>query len=144
VHIQLIARDPKLADLGSELTRRQNSLAITLLNSRHPDDHRISLVAPDGPGTIPGGAPDLQSPDFWSIPFAPPGDADAPAPLVDVLGAIAPGVPTPDPLRFTSALAAWVDEHAAWLTPDEQLRAARALGLLDSSPSTPSVSRRDG
>jgi hypothetical protein len=130
VHIQLVARRPDLADLGTELTRRQNSLAITLLNSRHPGDHRISLVAPDGVGTIPGGAPDLQSPDFWSIPFAPDGDADAPAPLADVLRVIAPGSDPLVPLRFSHALATWVDEHAAWLTPTDQLAAARALGLV--------------
>jgi hypothetical protein len=130
VQIQLVARHPGLADLGTELTRRQNSLAITLLNSRHPGDHRIALVAADGVGTIPGGAPALQSPDFWSIPFAPDGDAAAPPALASVLRAIAPGNDPPAPLRFSPALATWVDEHGAWLTPTDQLAAARALGLV--------------
>ena len=62
VHAQLLARDPALADLGTELARRQNSLTITLLNSRVPGSATITLVAPDGPGTIPGGAPQMQTP----------------------------------------------------------------------------------
>src|SRR5262249_7267616 len=69
VHVQLLAIAPRLASLGTELARRQNSLAITLLNSRHPGAADVSLIAPDGPGTIPGGAPAMQTPDFWSIPF---------------------------------------------------------------------------
>jgi hypothetical protein len=131
VHIQLLARRPALADLGTELARRQSSLAITLMNSRHPGDHRMVLIAPDGPGTIPGGDPSLQSPDFWSIPFAPPGDADAPPALAPVLARVAPGGTLPQPLRFDRGLATWIDDHAAWCTPEEQLRAAVALGLLD-------------
>jgi hypothetical protein len=54
VHVQLIAKEPALARTGTELARRQNSLAITLLNSRHPGSADIALIAPDGLGTIPG------------------------------------------------------------------------------------------
>src|SRR6185369_17636224 len=87
VHLQLLARTPALAHTGTELARRQNSLAITLLNSRHPGAAEISVRAPDGPGTIPGGAPSMQTPDFWSIPFVGDGphDGDAPPLLARVL-----------------------------------------------------------
>ena len=73
VHAQLLGRDRALADLGTELARRQSSLTITLLNSRRPGASTITLVAPDGPGTIPGGASSMQTPDFWSVPFGPRG-----------------------------------------------------------------------
>ena len=85
VHAQLLARDADLADLGTELARRQNSLTITLLNSRRPGAAAITLVAPDGPGTIPGGAPQMQTPDFWCVPFAPLAADGAP------IGAHGPG-----------------------------------------------------
>src|SRR4051812_35740200 len=50
VHLQLLARTPALAHIGTELARRQNSLAITLVNSRHPGSADLSVRAPDGPG----------------------------------------------------------------------------------------------
>jgi hypothetical protein len=141
VHLQLIARAPSLAALGTELVRRQNSLAITLLNSRRPGDADISLIAPDGPGTIPGGAPSMQTPDFWSIPFvstqAPKGSdaqaSDAPDALAPVLRAVLrPGVALPTPLRFDARLGALLsaDLGRAWLSLDAQRDAARALGSL--------------
>ncbi len=104
VHLQLLARTPALAHTGTELARRQNSLAITLVNSRHPGSADIAVRAPDGPGTIPGGAPAMQTPDFWSIPFVSgtPVAAGAPALLGEVL-ARATGATPPSPLRYDDA-----------------------------------------
>ncbi len=136
VHLQLVARRPELAHAGTELARRQNSLAITLLHSRRPGSSRISLCAPDAPGTIPGGAPSMQTPDFWSVPFGPPGDSDAPPLLAAVLGVLTkPGVVLPVPLRFDEGLGAWLDEHLAdaWLPLPDHVRAAAALGVLDGA-----------
>jgi hypothetical protein len=136
VHVQLVARHPFVADLGTELARRQHSLAITLLNSRHPGSADISLVAPDGPGTIPGGADRMQTPDFWSIPFVSgvPVAADAPALLGDVLGRVVPAgaAGSPVPLRYDDAIGAWLSGTAlrGALTVREQYAAAVALGLL--------------
>jgi hypothetical protein len=134
VHLQLLARTPALAHTGTELARRQNSLAITLLNSRHPGSADISIAAPDGPGTIPGGAPSMQTPDFWSIPFVSgdPMAADAPALLGDVL-ARATGAAPPSPLRYDDALGEWWSAHGTGGALDRaaQWRAAVALGLLD-------------
>jgi hypothetical protein len=140
VHLQLLARAPALARTGTELARRQNSLGITLLNSRHPGSPDIAVRAPDGPGTIPGGAPGMQTPDFWSIPFVggPPTAADAPA----LLGAVlerATGAPRPTPLRYDDALGAWWSAHGTRgaLDAAAQWRAAVALGLLSDDPSAP-------
>jgi hypothetical protein len=135
VHVQLLARAPSLASLGTELARRQNSLAITLLNSRHPGRADISLIAADGAGTIPGGAPTMQTPDFWSIPFVPgaPAVTDAPDALAPVLQSLlAPGTPLPEPLRWAPELGELLSDHLgrAWLPLTDQLVAARALGLL--------------
>jgi len=136
VHLQLVARVPALAHRGTELCRRQNSLAITLCNSRQPGSERIELVAPDGPGTLPGGDPALDSPDFWSVPFAPPGDAAPP----EVVRALAAEVFEPlveeggflQPLAFSEDWGRWFGARlsASWLPPVDQLRAALALGLV--------------
>ena len=134
VHLQLLARTPALAHTGTELARRQNSLAITLLNSRHPGQADLAVKAPDGPGTIPGGAPNMQTPDFWSIPFVSgdPVAADAPALLGAVLELVTGATP-PSTLRYDDALGEWWSTHGARGALDRaaQWRAAVALGLLD-------------
>lgn len=138
VHLQLIARTPAIAHLGTELARRQNSLALTLLNSRRPGQTDISVIAPDGPGTIPGGAPSMQTTDFWSIPFvdapAPRTPPEAPTLLGRCLERIAaPGAPLPDPLRYDAGLGTWLSAHLGrgWLPIGAQLRATIALGIVD-------------
>jgi hypothetical protein len=134
VHLLLLARAPFLARLGTELARRQNSLAITLLNSRHPGADDLAVRALDGPGTIPGGAPGMQTPDFWSIPFVsgPPVAGDAPALLGAVLQGVTgdPGFPTP--LRYDDALGDWWSARGVRgaLSLDAQWRAAHALTLV--------------
>jgi hypothetical protein len=139
VHLQLLARTPALAHTGTELARRQNSLAITLLNSRHPGQADIAVQAPDGPGTIPGGAPSMQTPDFWSIPFVsgPPTAADAPPLLGAVLQRVT-GVTPPSPLRYDDDLGTWWAAHGTRGALDRaaQWRAAVALGLLPPDPDT--------
>ncbi len=135
VHLQIVARAPRLAGLGTELARRQNSLALSLFNSRPAGSPSIRLIAPDGPGTIPGGAPAMQTPDFWSIPFAPPEPASAPAPepLRAVLRRLIGAVPALDaPLAYDEALARIVDAHldGGSLPAAERARAGRALTAL--------------
>ena len=133
VHLQLVARHPALAHTGTELARRQNSLAITLLNSRHPGRADLAVRAPDGVGTIPGGAPGMQTPDFWSIPFVggDPGAADAPVPLGPILQRVT-GTRPPSPLRYDDSLGQWWSDQGmrGALDRESQWRAATALGLL--------------
>jgi hypothetical protein len=133
VHAQLLARDPALGDVRTELARRQNSITITLLNSRRPGTATITVVAPDGPGTIPGGAPAMQTADFWSVPFGPvTADGGAIAPVVRaVLASVAGVALAMTPERFTDDLGGWCSRHLAGvLDADTQWRANRALGLL--------------
>jgi hypothetical protein len=134
-HLQLLARLPALAVTGTELARRQSSLTLSLFNSRRPGSARIVLVAPDGPGTIPGGDPGMQTPDFWSIPFAPQRrePADAPAALRAVLGVLArPGTELPRPVRYDPHVGELIDAVGGddWLPPADQYRAGVALGAL--------------
>ncbi|HUV10344.1 MAG TPA: hypothetical protein VMX12_05155, partial [Acidimicrobiia bacterium] len=143
VHLQLVARAPAIAHLGTELARRQNSLALTLLDSRLPGHADISVIATDGTGTIPGGAPEMQTADFWSIPFVgakpPPTPPAAPVLLGRCLERIvAPGTPLPHPLRYDAHLGSWLSEHLGrgWLPVEEQLRAAVALGVVDENDLT--------
>ncbi len=133
VHAQLLARDGSLADVGTELARRENSITITLLNSRQPGSAIVTLVAPDGPGTIPGGAPGMQSADFWSVPFAlRADDGVAISPLVrEVLGAIAGDEHGSVPVTFDDHLGDWSSAmFGSVLEPHVQLAAADALGLF--------------
>ena len=132
VHAQLLARDPTLATT-TELARRQSSITITLLNSRRPGSPVVTLIAPDGPGTIPGGAPAMQTADFWSVPFGPtPADGGAVPDVVrSVLAAAAGRGRDAVPERYDDALGTWCSEHLrSVLDPEQQLAATRALGLL--------------
>jgi hypothetical protein len=77
----------------------------------------------------------MQTPDFWSIPFAGGAATHRPAPpaLAEVLGE---AVPHPDrlprPLRYDDDLAEALtnDLGRRWLTVPEQLRATVTLGML--------------
>src|SRR5262249_32585290 len=118
--------DPALAHSGTELARRQNTLAIALLNSRRPGSAEISIRITDPPG--------LQFPDFWSIAIerGMPVAADAP-PLLHAVLELATGVAPPTPLRYDEALVEWWSEHGMRhaLPLDAQWRTSRALGLVD-------------
>ncbi len=136
VHLQIISRSPWIAHLGTELTRRQNSLAITLANSRHPGSAAIAVRANDGPGTIPGGDPSMSTADFWSIPFAsatPTPAHAAPTTLVPVLAGVAADPDAvPRPLRYDAALGDFwrVDLGRRWLDVEDQIRAGVTLGTI--------------
>jgi hypothetical protein len=133
VHLQILARSPQLAG-PTELARRQSSLALSLLCSRHPDQAEVRIIAPDGLGTIPGGARLMQTPDFWSIPFAP--DLTDPQPptaaLRLVLDALVGPMPEVDhPVVVDERVAELLDERVLGreLRPHELVAAAAALGL---------------
>ena len=134
VHAQFVARSPRLAHRGTELVRRQNSLLLPLLCSRHPGSAEVTLVAADGAGTAPGGDPKMRTADFWSIPFGPAG----------------PGSPIPEAVGRTLAAACGDglelgDEYddelgnrlssagiARALPLHDHLRVAVALGLVNA------------
>ncbi len=138
VHLQLVARCPSIAHTGTELARRQNSLAISLLNSRQPGESIIRVIAPDGTGTIPGGSPTIQSTDFWSIPFV--GGDRAPSPSPILLG---PVLRLATGTEMDEAMSGNYDQSIGQqlsscglggaLTPTQQLRAMVSLGLLDEN-----------
>ncbi len=144
-HTWLLAARPELADLGTELSRRQASLTITLLNARSPGSDRSSIRCPDGPGAIPGGDPALDGPDLWSIPFTgrPPAECDpfVPAPVRASLARLATGTAAAVPHVYDESLGTWLTEHlgrGAWFGPLVRARAAAALGLFGAgiSPRT--------
>jgi hypothetical protein len=133
VHLQVISRSPEVAGT-TELARRQNSLALSLLCSRHPGEPEVRMVAPDGLGTIPGGAPSMQTPDFWSIPFAPDKLEPRPPtlPLRSVLDAlIGPVADLERPVVVDERVAELLDEIVLGreLRPHELVAAAAALTL---------------
>lgn len=132
LHVQSIVRHAAIAHRGTELARRQNSLSLSLLNSREPDDVAVRLRAPDGSGTIPGGDPGMQTPDFATIPFARGDDPRRPRPDVidEVLEAVrgdARGAPPSG--RYDERLLDSFELDSRWAA--ERLAASVALGLLD-------------
>lgn len=134
VHAGFVARQPHLAHLGTELVRRQNSLVLPLLCSRQPGSAMLRVVAPEGTGTAPGGAASMQTPDFWSIPFAPPG---SPTPLPAAVAATltaACGDPAAlgDAPVYNDELGVRLSAHgfSGALPLGDQLRVAVALGLV--------------
>lgn len=137
VHAWLLAHHPELATLGTELSRRQASLTITLLNARAPGSWHASIRCPDGPGTIPGGNAALQCPDLWSIPFtslpASAADLTIPEPVRASLARLATEAATPPPLTYDSTLGEWLTNslgEGRWFSAAVRARAGRALGLL--------------
>ncbi len=150
-HTWLLARAPWLADLGTELARRQNSLTITLLNARRPGSSRAAFRQPDGPGTIPGGDPNLQCPDLWSIPFSTQGGGGAagvvPEPVRASLARTAPGTAAPVPLCYDEALGEWCTEHqgeGGWFGPVIRAEAGITLGLHPRGGTVGGDPRGDG
>lgn len=135
VHAGFVARQPALAHLGTELVRRQNSLLLPLLCSHQPGDASLAVIAPDGTGTAPGGAPGMQTPDFWSIPFAPPGPARALPMAVAATLTAACGSPGAlgDAPRYDDQLARRLSETGLRGALDtlDHLRVAVALGVVD-------------
>jgi hypothetical protein len=136
-HAWWLSRRPELAALGTELSRRQSSLTITLLNARAPGSWRASIRCPDGQGTIPGGNPALQCPDLWSIPFTslPTARADLtlPDPVRHSLARLAGPHASDPPLTYDDALGGWLTTalgEGQWFGPGPRARAGRALGLL--------------
>lgn len=135
VHTSFVARHPHLAHRGTELTRRQNSLALPLLCSHQPGSSILTPVAPDGGGTAPGGDPAMSTPDFWSIPFGPPGVATS---MPDVVSGIvdamceSTGV-AGEPAMYDHQLGQRmsVPGLTGVLTLSQHLRACLTLGLVD-------------
>jgi hypothetical protein len=132
IHLVQVDRNPSLAHLGTELSRRANSLAVSLINSRNLGSPRFRLRAPSGGGTIPGGVPGMQTPDFWSIPFT-RSDSSEPVPenarnVLEhfVRASFAQG------LEYNQAGVDWFDDHrsTSWLPPTRLLRVVTTLGLL--------------
>ena len=136
VYLQLVMREPALAHYDTELARRQNSLAISVLNSRAVGESELRVIAPDGSGTIPGGAPAMATPDYWSIPFVggPPATSPAPPLLSVVLNRAVGGN---EPLgvidQYDNALGEAISSHGlrGALSEYHQLRVALTLGLID-------------
>lgn len=129
-HAQLVGRLPALVGT-TELARRQQSLVLSLLCSRPtagPGAERVRIIAPDGPGTLPGGDAAMQTPDLWSIPFA-PGDEPVPAP--ETLGLVlAPWLGTPDAEVDLSSFSRGLVEQVDVQALDRLLPAATADRVL--------------
>jgi hypothetical protein len=135
IHMQLIARNPQLARMGTELSRRVNSIALSLYNSRSPGDPTFRFIAPNGPGTIPGGKASMQSPDFWSIPFLSgyPDAAAMPDEVVSILARLEGDVAAADSTsRYDEATILRIDDSLGldWLDWEARGRVGRALGAL--------------
>lgn len=135
VHTCFIADYPHLALHDTELTRRQNSLALPLLCSHQPGSDVLAPVAPDGGGTAPGGDPAMSTPDFWSIPFGPPGPATSmPAVVSHIVDAVCASTGVGgEPPTYDDQLGQRMSRRGLTgvLNLGDHLRACITLGLVD-------------
>ena len=150
VHIWLLANNPSLAALGTELSRRQASLSITLLNARSAGSWLASIRCPNGPGTIPSGNPALQCPDLWSIPFTPTPVEDCdlaiPLPVQQSLTSLALETAPAVPDRYGDQLGEWLTQHLGqgrFFGAVPRAQAGNALGLLNRGDTPPSSTTQE-
>ena len=139
VHMTVLARRPKLATSGTELSRQTNSWAVVLVNSRVPGSAKSAIIAPKGKGTLPGSA--MSQPDLWSHgkdfhALGYPAKASDSSPAPPVFAALlrrilAPGVALPKPLTYSKKTAELFSKmNDTWLSPVDRLRVSVLLGLV--------------
>jgi hypothetical protein len=145
-HAQALYRHPELAGLGTELSRRLNTLVLAWTNSRQPGSPRSGVIAPKGRGLYPGSP--VRRRDLWSLFGAKPSDASpAPPELAAIAGGVVArgvGVPrTPVYGQATARLLGRLDDR--WLTQLDRVRVSLALGLvsMDEVVKVTKLSRRD-
>lgn len=129
VYLEVLARNPSLAHLNTELTRRMNDFAMAVLNSKHPHSAQNVVVAQDGLGLYPRSSSD-NNPDVWNENLgAGSSPLSSPASPVILRSLLAPG--TPIPTNFDRAGAA-AFEHLAdpKLPPVTRVRLSVLLGLV--------------
>ena len=138
VHAWLLASNPSLSAARTELSRRQASLTITLLNARSPGSWLASVRCPEGPGTIPEGNPILQCPDLWSIPFTSRADSDCdlslPVPVQQALACLASESAAAVPEHYSDSLGEWLTANLGrgrFFGAVPRAQAGWALGLLN-------------
>jgi len=130
-HVQLLELLPSLVGT-TELARRQQSLVLSLLCSRPAGRDEVRIIAPDGEGTIPGGAPSMQTPDLWSIPFAMGEDpVDAPSQVTLVVAPWLSSTAVTIASAYDRGLVQAVDAEAVdtWLPRDLVRRVLAALSV---------------
>jgi hypothetical protein len=139
VAMQVLNRQPKLATLGTELSRTMNGGRLMLINSRAPGSSRSAVVAPNGKGTVPGSA--MSRSDLWQHAAyfhalgrpADPADTRPAPPVLAIVfrKVLASGAGLPSPLTFglktSQALSPMND---TWMTPVDRLRVSVLLGLV--------------
>jgi len=150
VHAWLLASNPSLSAIRTELSRRQASLTITLLNARGPGSWLASVRCPEGPGTIPEGNPILQCPDLWSIPFTSRADSDCdlsiPVPVQRALACLASDSAEAIPERYSDSLGEWLTANLGrgrFFGAVPRAQAGWALGLLNRGDTTAPTNNQD-
>ncbi|MFD9034509.1 hypothetical protein ACFVZW_25735 [Streptomyces sp. NPDC059567] len=139
---QLLLEQPRLATLRTELSRRNNTVLMALLNTRDARGqqrltHSTGNVLPGAVNPLPSfGAAFLgTTPDggTGTDPTSSPGNAT----LDSFLSAITRTRQTG--AAFNTATVDLLDRRQAWATPSERLRLARLLKLRIPHPDTPHV-----
>jgi hypothetical protein len=139
VHLQLLARRPELATVGTELARQRNDEALIFVNSRIPGSSKSAIIAPGGRGTALGSAKSRRDLYEHASQFnlngraANPGDsAVAPAPFAQLLRKLLErGVKVPKPLTYSKKTALLFSRmNDSWLSPVDRLRASVLLRLV--------------
>jgi hypothetical protein len=129
VYLEVLARNPSLAHLNTELTRRMNDFAMAVLNSKHPHSAQNVVVADDGLGLYPGSSSD-HNPDVWNENVgAASSPVSSPASPIILRSLLAPGTAIPTSFDRDGAAAF---EHLAdpKLPPVTRVQLSVLLGLV--------------
>ena len=128
-HLQVLLRNPALAYLDTELSRRLNTSVLAFLNTReHAGRHKNSpdseIVAPTGRGIFPGSA-NFTVPDLWTL-LDGGGSSPGSAALPQILAAVGASGSV-----YNQATAeSFEDLNDTWMTDVQRVRIGVLLQLV--------------
>jgi hypothetical protein len=128
--LQVLARTPGLAHLGTELARQDNTQAMLFLNSRERGSPDSEIYAPTGTGVAPGSPHNAA--DFWTIYTGNASTSPGSATLRTILGNIfVPGTPLPATLEYSQSTAElFAKLNDGWLSDVQRAQISVLLRLV--------------
>ena len=132
LQMQVLRADPKVAYLGTELTRRLNTETLAFINSRNHGSPNSQIVAPNGRGVYPGGSASFTNVhDYWTLLSGQPTVSEpGPSFLRDVLKNILSGTVPAHPDFSFSIAKLFGHLNDKWLSDEARLQISVLLQLV--------------
>jgi hypothetical protein len=127
IYLEQLALHPLLAALGTELSRRNNTNALTRLNSG--EGPKLGLFQSNANQPVLPGSPLNFTNWFDQFPNTDLNETPGSEVLLQILALMAPGATVPANTNFSMATLEFIDQHQANLSEAELTSAALALGL---------------